>query len=58
LDICLLQCIQQEDGAAGAGTQTAGLAFGGRTPPGMQEQQKNMTELIGLLVELWEQEDI
>jgi hypothetical protein len=32
---------------AGAGTQTAGLAFGGETPGGVQQQQKNMMELVG-----------
>jgi hypothetical protein len=29
---------------AGAGTQTAALAFGGNVPPALQEQQKNMME--------------
>jgi hypothetical protein len=32
---------------AGCGTQTAALAFGG-SPPTIQEQQKNMTVLLGL----------
>jgi hypothetical protein len=31
---------------AGAGTQTAALAFGGNVPP-LQEQQKNMMEIVG-----------
>jgi hypothetical protein len=35
-----------KNGLAGAGTQTAGLAFGGDTPPNT-EQQKNMTALLG-----------
>jgi hypothetical protein len=33
----------------GCGTQTAGLAFGGFTPL-IQEQQKNMMELLGLIL--------
>jgi hypothetical protein len=33
---------------AGAGTQTAALAFGGSPPPyTLQEQQKNMMEQLG-----------
>jgi hypothetical protein len=32
---------------AGAGIQTAALAFGGSTPPLLQEQQKNMMEQLG-----------
>jgi hypothetical protein len=32
---------------AGAGIQTAGLAFGGDTGSCLQEQQKNMMELLG-----------
>jgi hypothetical protein len=32
-----------------AGTQTAGLAFSGLTPP-LQEQQKNMMEIVGQLL--------
>jgi hypothetical protein len=33
---------------AGAGIQTAALAFGGNIPPtNTQQQQKNMTELVG-----------
>jgi hypothetical protein len=31
----------------GAGTQTAGLAFGGYTAPTVQEQQKNMMDQLG-----------
>jgi hypothetical protein len=36
---------------AGAGTQTAGLAFGGDAPPLLQEQQKNMMEQVGQLLQ-------
>jgi hypothetical protein len=32
---------------AGAGTQTAALAFGGYTGTAFTEQQKNMMELLG-----------
>jgi hypothetical protein len=35
---------------AGAGTQTAALAFGGDTPGGIQEQPKNTMVQLGLLV--------
>jgi hypothetical protein len=36
---------------AGAGTQTAALAFGGDTGPAvLQQQQKNMMEQLGLQV--------
>jgi hypothetical protein len=31
----------------GAGTQTAGLAFGGETQVHLQQSQKNMMELLG-----------
>jgi hypothetical protein len=36
-------------GLAGAGTQTAALAFGGLLPPGtsLQKQQKNTMDLLG-----------
>jgi hypothetical protein len=43
---------------AGAGTQTAALAFGGDIPPGFQLPQKNIMVLLGQMVELWQQEDI
>jgi hypothetical protein len=45
---------------AGAGTQTAGLAFGGTTPAGADKvQQKNTMVLLGQQEELWlQQEDI
>jgi hypothetical protein len=33
-----------------AGTQTAGLAFGGTGPGMLQEQQKNMMEIVGQIV--------
>jgi hypothetical protein len=35
------------DGLGGAGTQTAGLAFGGYMVLLLQEQQKNMMEQLG-----------
>jgi hypothetical protein len=35
---------------AGAGTQTAGLGFGGDIPPCLQEQQKNIMVLLGQLI--------
>jgi hypothetical protein len=34
-------------GLAAAGTQTAGLAFGGETLQELQEQQKNMMVILG-----------
>jgi hypothetical protein len=41
-----------------AGTQTAGLAFGGILPTGSKLlQQKNMMEQLGQLVELWVQQE-
>jgi hypothetical protein len=36
---------------AGAGTQTAALAFGGSEPPASQHAQKNMMELLGQQVQ-------
>ena len=46
----------------GAGSQTAGLIFGGFGPADFQEQpqeiQKNMMELLGQVVELWQQLDM
>jgi hypothetical protein len=36
---------------AGAGTQTAALAFGGYTTALLQEQQKNMMEQVGQLLQ-------
>jgi hypothetical protein len=39
-------------GGAGAGTQTAALAFGGEQEEQLQEQQKNMMVLLGQQVEL------
>jgi hypothetical protein len=36
----------------GAGTQTAALAFGGVNTTLLQEQQKNMMALLGLLLEV------
>jgi hypothetical protein len=40
-------------GLAGAGTQTAALAFGGETfpPTILQQQQKNMMEQLGLQIQ-------
>jgi hypothetical protein len=38
----------------GAGTQTAGLAFGGLIT-GNTTAQKNTTDQLGLVVEIWEQ---
>jgi hypothetical protein len=42
---------------AGAGTQTAALAFGGDLPP-IQQQQKNMTVLLGQVLQVCLQQDI
>jgi hypothetical protein len=39
-------------GLAGAGLQTAGLAFGGKTTDVVDNKQKNTTDLLGQLVEV------
>jgi hypothetical protein len=42
----------QELYLGGCGTQTAALAFGGSILQLLQEQQKNMTDLLGRQVEV------
>jgi hypothetical protein len=42
---------------AGAGLQTAALAFGGNVPPG-QQQQKNMMVLLGQILQVYLQQDM
>jgi hypothetical protein len=42
---------------AGAGTQTAGLAFGGNTTTAVAIQ-KNMMDQLGQILQIWELQDI